>query len=329
MGRDNGLATLPDWGRRRADVLEQAQAGFSALGGNQVYMDIILGDRSEAPMRLVFMLFPQAPLAFANFHALCTHSVSGLGEAGHQLSYRRSKVHRVTKGRFFEAGDITIGDGRGGDSIYGAAGFEQERFGLSLSHDAAGLLCMAPSSAGDCQSRFRVLFGPVPALDGVSAVIGRLVSGADHLATIERLPVDAEDRPARPVTIVECGLIQGWATLPPPMPRAEASTARATLEDVGSAAASLRDAVANAVQAALGNGSSGEDGGVNVGDGGSDPTKDRGGKKRGAPPASGAAEAPATKRGPGGSMAPWMALPFADGLDSDDDDDDDEEEGAK
>jgi cyclophilin family peptidyl-prolyl cis-trans isomerase len=339
MGGHQGLATLQDWGRRRAETLTQAQSGFSALGGNQVYMDLVVGDRSEAPMRLCFMLFDQNPLAFGNFHALCTHSVPGLGEAGRQLSYRRSKVHRISKGAFFEAGDITIGDGRGGDSIFGAAGFEQERFGLNLSHDGAGLLCMAPSAAGRSQSRFRVTFGPVPALDGVSAVIGRLVSGAAHLATIEGLPVDAEERPVRQVTIVECGPVQGWATLPPPMPRDDNATARATLDGVGSAAAALRDSVASAVQAALGGGTSssavaddgsradsaagprdasggkGEDGAA----GGQQGKKRAASSEEYAPSSSGggAAPPPPTKR-----TSAMMALPFEEEMGTSDDSDD-------
>lgn len=73
--------------------------------------------------------------------------MSGLGEAGHALTYRRSVVHRIVRGNFFEAGDITLGDGRGGDSIFGASGFERESFGLRLSHDAAGLLTMVPRCA--------------------------------------------------------------------------------------------------------------------------------------------------------------------------------------
>ena len=36
----------------------------------------------------VFMLFEPLPLAFANFHALATHTVGGLGEAKHALTYK-------------------------------------------------------------------------------------------------------------------------------------------------------------------------------------------------------------------------------------------------
>eukprot|EP00966_Prymnesium_polylepis_P054008 1248421-Prymnesium_polylepis.1 len=93
------------------------------MAGNQVYLDLTVDGRTEQTMRLVFGLFlEQVPLAAANFYHLCTHTYDGLGEAGHPLWYRRSRIHRVVRGQFLQGGDITLQDGTGGDSIYGAAG---------------------------------------------------------------------------------------------------------------------------------------------------------------------------------------------------------------
>lgn len=148
MGRnDPGLAVYVDWAARKREVLEQAQAGWPALAGNQVYLDLTIDGRTEQTMRLVFGLFleqagrarpvvhrsavsfewrvlraPQVPLASANFYHLCKHTYDGLGEAGHPLTYRRSRFHRLVRGKFMQGGDITLRDGTGGDSIYGAAG---------------------------------------------------------------------------------------------------------------------------------------------------------------------------------------------------------------
>ena len=70
--------------------------------------------------RLVLQLFPAiAPLAAENFRCLCTgeRDVSGQGRP---LCYRGSPFHRVLPGLGLQGGDITHGDGSGGESIYGA-----------------------------------------------------------------------------------------------------------------------------------------------------------------------------------------------------------------
>ena len=51
------------WAQRREDTLQSAQAGISqSLGGNQVFLDVVIGERSEAPMRLVRELPLSLPL---------------------------------------------------------------------------------------------------------------------------------------------------------------------------------------------------------------------------------------------------------------------------
>ena len=58
MGRgDPGMAIFVDWAGRKNDILEEAQAGWSKLAGNQVYMDLTVDGRTEQTMRLVFGLF--------------------------------------------------------------------------------------------------------------------------------------------------------------------------------------------------------------------------------------------------------------------------------
>ena len=173
------MAAWVDWSAAREKVLQQAQAGFEqSHKTNQVYLDLVVSGQTEQPMRLAFQLFEQNPLSFANFHAMCANSHVGLGEAGKLLRYKGSEVYRISKGVCFEGGDITLGDGAGGDSIFGAQGFEPEAFGLSLRHDTAGLLSYVPKDGtGFSQSRFRVSLGPTPTHDGRAVIIGRLVSG--------------------------------------------------------------------------------------------------------------------------------------------------------
>ena len=187
MGRkqDPGLAVFVDWAARKKEMFEQQLAGWPNLPGNQVYMDLVIDGRTEQTMRLVFALFiEEVPLAAANFFHLCAQTFDGLGEAGHPLTYRRSQVHRIVKGQFLHGGDVTLQEGRGGDSIYGAAGFEDEKFGLGLRHTAAGLLTMANQGLDTNRSQFLVTLGPAPQLDGRNVIIGRIVSGAMHLEVL-------------------------------------------------------------------------------------------------------------------------------------------------
>ena len=313
--RGLAMAVWKDWSAEQERVLQQAQAGFeSSHKTNIVYIDLAIAGQTEQPMRLAFQLFEQNPLSFANFHALISQSHPGLGEAGHLLRYKGSAIYRISRGQCIEGGDITLDDGRGGDSIYGAQGFEPEAFGLSLRHDCAGLLSMVPhAGSAKCQSRFRICFGPMKAYDGEAVVIGRLVSGAMHLSRLESLPVDVNDRPVKRVTLVECGLIPGWSQIPAPLP-STATAAVATLTDVSARADELRDSVASAVHAALaGDGTSGGASKQETAGNAAEASK-----KRPAPSSSGGSST-AVKR------SALMALPFEGEMSSDDEDDEDED----
>ncbi len=73
-----------------------------------------------------------------------------------------------------QGGDITMGNGFGGESIYGEK-FEDENF--KLRHDERGLLAMANAGPGTNGSQFYFLFGPQPHLDGKHVVFGKVEAG--------------------------------------------------------------------------------------------------------------------------------------------------------
>jgi cyclophilin family peptidyl-prolyl cis-trans isomerase len=65
---------------------------------------------------------------------------------------------------------VLAGDGSGGDSIYGGK-FNDEKPGLKLKHDAAGVLSMANSGKNSNSSQFFFTLGAAPQCDGEQQLV--------------------------------------------------------------------------------------------------------------------------------------------------------------
>lgn len=164
-------------------------------------MDITIGGEMEG--RIVIELYASVvPRTAENFRALCTGE-KGVGAAtGKPLHFKGSCFHRVIKGFMVQGGDITAGDGTGGESIYGSK-FEDENF--VLKHERKGMLSMANSGPDTNSSQFFITTTRTPHLDGKHVVFGRVIKGMGVVRSIEHVPVGEADCPTLDVKIVDCG----------------------------------------------------------------------------------------------------------------------------
>ena len=217
----------------------------------RVWFDVSVG--GERAGRIVFELFSdRVPKTCENFRCLCTGERGVSAASGRPLHYKGCGFHRTLtmtekqaevlyensdgSGRRFETnnalcivgGDITNGDGTGGESIYGAP-FADESF--DIQHTEPGLLSMAgcppdprPGGGGgsggsvtrdnNTSQFFITTKNTTQALGGARithfdyrhVVFGKVVKGMEIVHRIQKLPRDGRtQRPLEAVVIEDCG----------------------------------------------------------------------------------------------------------------------------
>mmetsp|Transcript_2324 Transcript_2324/g.3296 ORF Transcript_2324/g.3296 Transcript_2324/m.3296 type:complete len:415 (+) Transcript_2324:277-1521(+) len=166
----------------------------------KVFFDIKIGDENAG--KIIMELWSHTtPKTAENFRALCTGE-KGKASTGQPLHYKGCTFHRVIKNFMIQGGDFTLGNGMGGESIYGEK-FADENF--KMKHTEPYLLSMANAGPGTNGSQFFITLKDTPHLDGKHVVFGKVLEGIEIIRKIENLPTDSSDKPNEQVIIADCG----------------------------------------------------------------------------------------------------------------------------
>ena len=199
----------PDW---TVVSLEEA----SKDDDPRVYFDITIGDDKAG--RIVIQLFPSVvPKTAENFRALCTGERGTGRSSGKPLHYKGCVFHRIIPSFMCQGGDITNGNGTGGESIYGAKFADEfvssDGKGRFIRHSEPFLLSMANSGPNTNGSQFFLTTVKTSWLDTKHVVFGRVVEGKDVVKRMEAVGSGSgQVSPQNTVRIADCGELKGKST---------------------------------------------------------------------------------------------------------------------
>ena len=184
-----------------ANVSMGQESPAKAKVTSKVFFDVTIGNEDAG--RIVIGLFgDDVPKTAENFRCLCTGE-KGEGKSGKPLHFKGSTFHRVVQDFMLQGGDFTQGNGRGGESIYGAK-FKDENF--KFAHEGPGILSMANAGKDTNGSQFFITVNATPSLNGKHVVFGRVLEGMDVVKKVEAQGSRTEEGKTKAVIkIKDCG----------------------------------------------------------------------------------------------------------------------------
>ncbi|EFH61701.1 hypothetical protein ARALYDRAFT_898595 [Arabidopsis lyrata subsp. lyrata] len=155
--------------------------------------------------RIVIELFADTtPRTAENFRALCTGE-KGMGKLGKPLHYKGSIFHRLVPYQMFCGGDITAGNGSGGECIYEDRFFEDENF--IRQHTGPGFISMENRGPDTNESGFLIGLQEDSLLGRETVAFGQVVQGLTLLNALSRELGNRNNKPSKPLVIADCGQI--------------------------------------------------------------------------------------------------------------------------
>ena len=109
-------------------------------------------------------------------------------------------VSSYCKKFFVQGGDITLGDGYGGESVYGGD-YNDENF--DLKHDSEGIVSSANNGPNTNSSQFFITTVPTPHLDNENVVFGNVIEGIEIVKRVAtEVDTDEDDVPLSKIYIL-------------------------------------------------------------------------------------------------------------------------------
>lgn len=175
------------------------------MGNPRVFLDIAADTHRIG--RIEIDLFADiVPKTAENFRCLCTGE-RGVGTMGKPLHYKGVPIHSITPGFGIHCGDVTNGNGTGGDSIFGTSRFADESFyGKAGRHSGPGCVSMHNTGPDSNGSQFLILTADTPWMNGRHVVVGEVSRGMDVVKAVESLGSRSGQTTKR-VSIADCGVL--------------------------------------------------------------------------------------------------------------------------